>query len=105
MDFMVLMGRRPMYNMGWNYIVSDNSRVGYEKVDFGWGKALLGGLTVASHLVSFYLRFTNNKGEGGTVVPICLPLPIMERFQQEPERMTRESAKQSNGKMLHDLQI
>ncbi|KAK9267068.1 hypothetical protein L1049_012621 [Liquidambar formosana] len=88
MDFMVLKGR-PMYNTGWNHIVTDNSRIGYEKVDFGWGKLQLGAPTAASHLISYFSRFTNTKGEEGIVVPMCLPLPVMGRFQQELEKMTR----------------
>ncbi|KAK9267067.1 hypothetical protein L1049_026134 [Liquidambar formosana] len=102
MDFMVLKGR-PLYNTGWNYIVTDiNSRIGYEKVDFGWGKLLLVAPTADSHLVSFFSRFTNTKGEDGIVVAMCLPLPVMGRFQEELEKMTREFVKNSNGKTLRD---
>ena len=36
------------------------------------------------------MRFRNKKVEG-IVIPICLPLPVMERFECEIKRMTKEA--------------
>ncbi|KAJ6884250.1 hypothetical protein NC652_031293 [Populus alba x Populus x berolinensis] len=64
-----------------SYIVSDLRRAGLEKVDFGWGNAIYGGTAKAiPELASFYIPFTNKKGEDGIVVPFCLPSPAVERF-------------------------
>ena len=88
-DFMVIKGR-PSYTRTGNFIISDNTRVGFQEIDFGWGKPLYGGLAKAMSIISFCLRFRNSKGEEGVVVPICLPLQVMERFGQEVKRMIAE---------------
>ncbi|XP_002270240.1 methanol O-anthraniloyltransferase [Vitis vinifera] len=88
---MVIKGR-PLYTRTGFFIISDNTRVDFQDVDFGWGKPLYGGLAKASSLISFFLRFRNSKGEEGIVVPIQLPLPVMERFEQEVKRMVAEEA-------------
>ncbi|KAG5524581.1 hypothetical protein RHGRI_031299 [Rhododendron griersonianum] len=36
-------------------------------------------------IASFYTSFKD-----GTVVPICLPQPVMERFEEELKKMTEE---------------
>uniref|UniRef100_F6HJ36 Methanol O-anthraniloyltransferase n=1 Tax=Vitis vinifera TaxID=29760 RepID=F6HJ36_VITVI len=88
-NFMVIKGR-PSYTRTGNFIISDNTRVGFQEIDFGWGKPLYGGLAKAMSIISFCLRFRNSKGEEGVVVPICLPLQVMERFGQEVKRMIAE---------------
>ncbi|XP_040990129.1 methanol O-anthraniloyltransferase-like [Juglans microcarpa x Juglans regia] len=81
---------RPRYITAGNYLVADTTRVGFEGIDFGWGKPVYGGPSGAIPYVSFYARFKNSKGEDGVVVPIWLPPPAMERFQQELLKITRE---------------
>eukprot|EP00261_Vitis_vinifera_P040765 XP_019082008.1 PREDICTED: methanol O-anthraniloyltransferase-like [Vitis vinifera] len=89
-DLMVIKGR-PSFTQPGNYLVSDITRVGFGEVDFGWGKPVYGGGARVLSIFSFCMRFTNSKGEEGNVIPICLPPPIMERFEQELKRMTEES--------------
>ncbi|PSS01273.1 Methanol O-anthraniloyltransferase [Actinidia chinensis var. chinensis] len=88
-DLMVTKGR-PLHTVAGIYIVSDTTRVGFDAIDFGWGKPVYGGLARASPLISFYARFKDNRGEDGTVVLMCLPETAMERFQEELKKMTRE---------------
>ncbi|PSS01274.1 Methanol O-anthraniloyltransferase [Actinidia chinensis var. chinensis] len=88
-DLMVTKGR-PLYTVAGNYIVSDTTRVGFDAIDFGWGKPVYGGPARAFPLISFYARFKNNRGEDGTVVLICLPEAAMKRFQDELKKMTEE---------------
>ncbi|KAJ7951170.1 Benzyl alcohol O-benzoyltransferase [Quillaja saponaria] len=52
----------------WNFIVSNNTRVGFGEIDFSWGKALCA-------------------GPARIAVPICLPEFAMERFCQELKRV------------------
>ncbi|XP_057467255.1 alcohol acyltransferase 16 [Actinidia eriantha] len=88
-DLMVTKGR-PLYTVAGNYIVSDTTRVGFDAIDFGWGKPVYGGPARASPVISFYARFEDNRGEDGTIVLICLPEAAMERFQEELKKMTGE---------------
>ncbi|CAI9784696.1 unnamed protein product [Fraxinus pennsylvanica] len=88
-DFMVIK-KRPKYATGWNFIVSDITRLGFEKVDFGWGHAVYGGVASATSNISFCTNFKNTMGEDGVVVPICLPPLAVEKFKYELEKMTCE---------------
>ncbi|XP_058191303.1 alcohol acyltransferase 1-like [Rhododendron vialii] len=83
-DLMVIKGR-PLHTVAGNFIVSDFRRLGFDKVDFGWGKPVYGGSTGAFPLISIYMNFKD-----GIVVPICLPEPVMERFEEELKEMTKE---------------
>jgi hypothetical protein len=95
-DLMVIKGR-PQYTTAGNYLVADTTRVGFGGVDFGWGKPIYGGPSGAIPFVSFFARFRNSRGEDGVVVPIWLPLPVMERFQQELLKITdQEPVNQSH---------
>ncbi|XP_057478099.1 methanol O-anthraniloyltransferase-like [Actinidia eriantha] len=91
-DLMVIKGR-PSFVMKWNYIVTDASRARFGEVDFGWGKPIYGGTTGDSwciHACSIYTRFKNGKGQEGLVVPIRLPIEVMERFQEEMKKLIQE---------------
>ncbi|KAF7112496.1 hypothetical protein RHSIM_RhsimUnG0223200 [Rhododendron simsii] len=83
-DLMVIKGR-PSYTVAGNFMVSDVRRLGLDTVDFGWGKLVYGGTAGAFPTLSFYMNFKD-----GIVVPICLPEPVMERFEEELKKMTKE---------------
>ncbi|KAK4486275.1 hypothetical protein RD792_008945 [Penstemon davidsonii] len=82
-DLMVIKGR-PKYGMPLNYIVSDIRSLGFDKLDLGWGKPLYGGVPWATPDISF----SNNEGEDGVVVSICLPPLALEKFRFELRNMT-----------------
>ncbi|KAL2456602.1 (Z)-3-hexen-1-ol acetyltransferase [Abeliophyllum distichum] len=86
-DLMVIK-KRPKYITNWNFIVSDLTRLGLDKVDFGWDNPVYGGCTFAAPVISFYNNFKNSNGEEGVVVPICLPPLAVEKFQYEVKKMT-----------------
>ncbi|KAM5584549.1 hypothetical protein ABKV19_004094 [Rosa sericea] len=85
-DLMFIRGRPP-YTLNGNFIVSDNTRTGFGEVNLGWGKPAFSGPPKALNLVSFYVQHKTEK-EDGILVPVCLPLWSMARFQQELEEMT-----------------
>ncbi|CAI9111757.1 OLC1v1012069C1 [Oldenlandia corymbosa var. corymbosa] len=89
-DFIALTGRRlPRIFSPWNHVVSDLTRVGFDEVDFGWGKPAFAGLAVGIDDVGQFINGvrtcylpSKNKGEKGMLVPVCLPRIAMERFAQ-----------------------
>ncbi|KAG6605172.1 Benzyl alcohol O-benzoyltransferase, partial [Cucurbita argyrosperma subsp. sororia] len=88
-DLMVIKGR-PNLTAVRSLAVSDVRKAMVGEVDFGWGNAIFGGPAMAGAatvpgLTSFCMRFKNNKGEEGIVVPLSLPAPAMERFVLELE--------------------
>ncbi|THG04825.1 hypothetical protein TEA_010439 [Camellia sinensis var. sinensis] len=88
-DLMVIKGR-PLYSLDGNkdYIVSDTTRAGFDKVDFGWGMPVFGGVPRAISLISFFARFRDIRGgEDVIVVPMSLPESVMDRFEQELKKM------------------
>lgn len=92
-DLMVIRGR-PHFAVVRTYLVSDVTHAGFGDVDFGWGKAAYGGpakggVGAIPGVASFYIPFTNNKGENGIVVPICLAANAMEVFVKELEKMLK----------------
>ncbi|XP_076897984.1 benzyl alcohol O-benzoyltransferase-like [Bidens hawaiensis] len=72
--------------------VSDHRRVGFDVVDFGWGKpayggAPKGGINFIRGLTCFYVLDTNRKGESGIMILIALPSGSMDRFVKEINSM------------------
>ena len=72
------------------YLPTDVTRVGFEEVDFGWGKAVYGGPANLWNgpnpkLASSYTSFSNGKGKNGIVVSILLPKVTHEIFMKELE--------------------
>ncbi|KAK4764409.1 hypothetical protein SAY87_013847 [Trapa incisa] len=90
-DLMVAKRRSGFGPIG-SFLVSHLTRAGFDKVDFGWGKPVYGGTAGGAEgplpgTITFYLRGRNPQGEEGIVVPICLPAPVMERFEQALENV------------------
>ncbi|XP_050221190.1 benzyl alcohol O-benzoyltransferase-like [Mercurialis annua] len=84
-DTLVIKGRPSIPEEG-TYIMSDVRHLGLEGVDFGWGKAVYGGLTKPTpNMASFCAAFENEKGEKGVVVPVWLPFQAMGRFVKQLE--------------------
>ncbi|XP_066161926.1 acyl transferase 1 [Oryza sativa Japonica Group] len=69
------------------YVVSDITTIGEDKIDFGWGKRVGGGIPMAgdimSKLLSYFMKCKNADGEDCVVVPMYLPSIIMDRFATE----------------------
>ncbi|XP_061348439.1 benzyl alcohol O-benzoyltransferase-like [Gastrolobium bilobum] len=74
-------------------IVSDLTRFGLREVDFGWGKAVYGGVAKGGAGLfpgaSYLIPGENAKGEEGIILPICLPAKAMKRFAKELYNMLR----------------
>ncbi|KAL5223652.1 hypothetical protein ABZP36_010291 [Zizania latifolia] len=92
-DFMVQRGR-PHFTAVRAFLMSDMTKIGFDNVDFGWGKPVYGGPTKGGigaipGVISFLLRCKNAKEEDGTVVPMFLPGPAMDRFAEEMAKLTR----------------
>ena len=85
-DLMVTRGR-PCFTPVRSWVVSNMTRIGFIDADFGWGKAVYAGLAKAGlgplPGVSFSVACTNNEGEEGRAVLMCLPPKAMMRFSQE----------------------
>lgn len=74
-----------------SYIVIDLSGKGFDQVDFGWGLPLFGGPPTGDDRASFYVPFTNNNGEHGLLVSLCLPELAMDRFVVEMDKLLKGS--------------
>ncbi|PWA70547.1 Chloramphenicol acetyltransferase-like domain-containing protein [Artemisia annua] len=95
-DLMVIKGR-PHYTIAQSYFVSDMTRIGLNKLDFGWGNAAYAGPSKggAGDLPtggSYYLPFKTSKGEPGIVVPISLPSVAMTKFVKELNSMLQDKS-------------
>ncbi|XP_054819450.1 benzyl alcohol O-benzoyltransferase-like [Prosopis cineraria] len=89
-DLLVTRGR-PSFATVRSFIVADFSRLGFKDVDFGWGKAVYAGPALSGlgtfQGFTFYVGYSNSKGEEGRIVPICLPPECMEKFAKELDLM------------------
>lgn len=86
-DLMELKGR-PVFTVIGSYAVSDCTEIGFQDVDFGWGRPAYGGPAEAGvgavpGLTSFFIPYQNRNGVKGIVVPVCLPSAAMKIFQVE----------------------
>ena len=86
-DLMVIKSR-PRLPMVQSYIVSDLTSVRSRDVNFGWGKAVYGGLAKVfpepnKESINFYIPMKNSEGDNGILVPVYLPSLAMERFVKE----------------------
>ncbi|XP_031113693.1 methanol O-anthraniloyltransferase-like isoform X2 [Ipomoea triloba] len=91
-DFMVTRGR-PRMSVLRNMLVSDISRIGMEKIDFGWGDAIYAGASIAAYGATFLERpkSSNDTTEKSILVPISLPHIYMQIFKREFMKMTSSS--------------
>ncbi|KAL2544396.1 HXXXD-type acyl-transferase family protein [Forsythia ovata] len=88
-DLMVIK-KRPKYIASWKLIVADLTHLGFDKVDFGWGNPMYGGVPFATSDFSVYTNFNNSKGEDGIAVSLFLPPLAVEKFKYEVKKMTSE---------------
>lgn len=92
-DFMVANGR-PRMSVLRNMLVSDISRIGMEKIDFGWGDAIYAGASIAAYGATFLERprsSASGSTEKSILVPISLPHMYMLIFEREFKKMTSSS--------------
>lgn len=89
-DLMVTKGRC-LFTTVRSFIVSDLRRFSFKQLDFGWGKALYGGVAKGGagpfHGAMYLISHRNGKGEEGTVIPIWLPHKAMDMFANELDDM------------------
>ncbi|KAF8732037.1 hypothetical protein HU200_015993 [Digitaria exilis] len=74
---------RPSPAMGNMFMVSDNRRAGFDRLDFGWGKPVYGGVASPTSVLSYLIAVRNGDGEDAIAVPVMLPQPAMDRFASE----------------------
>lgn len=86
-DLMVKMGR-PLYTTARTFKVTDLTHIGFEDVDFGWGKALYGG-PCGNPWVSMFITAKNSFGEDGILVTIDFPVSTMEKLSIEIQKMIK----------------
>ena len=99
-DLVVTKGR-PHTTIVQSYVVSNTVRVGLY-MDYGWGKAVYGGLAKiferpSLSATTFYIQVKNSRGEDGIMVPMCLPTLAMERFVKEVHSVLND---QSDGGLM-----
>ena len=80
-----------------SYIVSDLTSVRSINVNFGWGKAVYGGLAKVfpepnKEPINFYIPLKNRKGDNGILVPVYLQSLAMERFLKELHCMLKDQS-------------
>ncbi|KAM4075869.1 hypothetical protein ACJW30_12G021700 [Castanea mollissima] len=92
-DMLVIRGR-PHFTVVRTFLVSDLTRAGFKKVDFGWGKPVYGGpakggVGTIPGVICTFIPVNNGVGKDGIVVPICLPAPAMEIFIKELDGLSK----------------
>nr|GMD82043.1 methanol O-anthraniloyltransferase-like [Ipomoea batatas] len=87
-DFMVTR-ERPRWTVPRNFFITDNSRFGYDEVDFGWGKPVFGGVYGVVYGVGCLVPHTRREDREGKLVALALPPIIMGKFENELRKMTK----------------
>ncbi|CAH9145728.1 unnamed protein product [Cuscuta epithymum] len=91
-DFLVVNERRRL-PIERNLLISDLSKIGMEKLDFGWGNAIYAGTATAAYGATFLERPKSSASvEGGVLVPIALPHVSMLIFSREFKKMAMKSS-------------
>ncbi|KAH1071634.1 hypothetical protein AAZX31_03G223800 [Glycine max] len=89
-DLMVTNGRC-LFTTVRSFIVSDLRHFGFKQIDFGWGRALYGGVAKGGAgpfpAVFYLMAHKNAKGEEGILLPIWLPAKAMDKFANELDHM------------------
>ncbi|KAI3965670.1 hypothetical protein MKX01_010627 [Papaver californicum] len=85
---------RPIVSPVRTYFVTDLRRVwNADEVDFGCGEAVYSGQAIGNNpnvthwMSSYYMSYTNNIGDKGTVVPVCLTRLAMKKLVIQFESM------------------
>ncbi|KAK2402939.1 benzyl alcohol O-benzoyltransferase [Trifolium repens] len=85
-DLMVTKGK-PLFTIVRSCLVLDTTYAGLRNLDFGWGKAVYGGMAKPGAgtfpSVHFHVPGQNAKGEEGIFVLISLPTKFMSAFAKE----------------------
>ncbi|XP_031125299.1 methanol O-anthraniloyltransferase-like [Ipomoea triloba] len=89
-NFLVSNGRPPLLRSRSSIAVTDLSRLGFDEMDFGWGKPVYGGTMDggASATAITHARYRNSDGEDGVLVPVFLPPAAMKKFEEEMKKFT-----------------
>lgn len=94
-DLMEVEGR-PAMELDRAYCISDLTRAGLDKVDFGWGEPVYAGPTMGGSFGfmswTYHVRVRTEKGEEGVLVPLCFPRRVMDRFKVELHNMITSGA-------------
>ncbi|KAL2325428.1 hypothetical protein Fmac_024486 [Flemingia macrophylla] len=85
-DLMVSEGR-PLFTTVRSCLVLDTTEAGFRDLDFGWGKALYGGMALAGAgvfpAVNFHVPSQNAVGEEGVLLLVSLPNQLIKAFAKE----------------------
>ncbi|KAF4391760.1 hypothetical protein F8388_017355 [Cannabis sativa] len=85
-DLMVIRGRPRFSELG-NFIVSDNTRLGFDQIDFGWGLPRFTGAATCFSMIISCLVSLEKEGEKGISVAIAFPTELaVQTFQREIDR-------------------
>ncbi|XP_019181637.1 PREDICTED: methanol O-anthraniloyltransferase-like [Ipomoea nil] len=86
-DLMVLKGR-PKWSVLRNLLIADNTRLGLDEVDFGWGRPMFGGVVSVSYGVGYLVPHKRMEDiNKGVLVALALPPIVMGKFQNEIREM------------------
>jgi hypothetical protein len=94
-DERVLLGRR-LFLPANMFALSDARRLGFDRVDFGWGEPVFAGPAVPLIGGSFLIAVKDRDGEDAVVVPVLLPRMAMDRFAAEVEQLCMSEKQPQN---------
>lgn len=87
-DYLVLHGR-PALAAANLFTLTDLRRIGFDRVDFGWGEPVYAGAARSMLWVSSLITVKNGGGQNVVAVPVALPRLAMERFASEIEKLAK----------------